>query len=101
MVHNLSLIVYHVIQSLQTKKFWTTYNPDIMVTKYNKIFVSVSLIDWTGKLIFLTKNIFTKNEILTMTIEAKWLDMFAIPIKRGIYKGGSRMVIFGICYEYD
>jgi hypothetical protein len=100
MVHNLPPTVYPVTQSLQTKKFWSTYNPDVMVTKHNQISAPASLIDPTGELIFLTKNIFTKDEILTMTTEAGWLDTFAKPTKRGVHKGGSRMVTFGIRYKY-
>jgi hypothetical protein len=100
MAHNLPPTVYPVIQSLQTKKFWAAYNPDVMVTKHNQISAPASLVDPTGELIFLTKNIFTKDEILTMTTEAEWLDAFAKPTKRGIHKGGSKMVTFGIRYKY-
>jgi hypothetical protein len=38
-----------------------------MVTKHNQISAPASLIDPTGELIFVTKNIFTKDEMLTMT----------------------------------
>ena len=100
MVHNLSPTVYPVTQSLQTKKFWSTYNPDAMVTKHKQISAPASLIDPTGELIFLTKNIFTEDELFTMTTEADWLDKFAKPTKRGVHKGGSRMVTFGIRYKY-
>jgi hypothetical protein len=100
MAHNLPLTIYHVTQSLQTKKFWTTYNPDVMVTKHNQISAPASLVNPMGELIFLTKNIFTKDEILAMTTEAEWLDAFAKPTKRGVHKRGSIIVIFGIRYKY-
>lgn len=87
MAHNFSPTVYPVTQSLQTKKFWTTSNLDVLVTKYNQISVPSSLVDPTGELIFLTKNILTKDKILVMTTEVEWLDTFAKPTKRGVHKG--------------
>jgi hypothetical protein len=100
MAHNLPPTVYLVTQSLQIKKFWADYNPDVMVAKHNQISALASLVDPTGELIFLTKNIFTKDEILAMTTEAEWLDAFAKPTKCGVHKGGSRMVTFEIHYKY-
>jgi hypothetical protein len=100
MEHNLPPIVYHVTQSLQSKKFWTTYNPDIMVLYHIQISASALLVDPISKLIFLTQNIFIVDEIQAMTTEVKWLDTLTKPTKRSVHKGGSRMVTFGIRYKY-
>jgi hypothetical protein len=72
-----------------------------MALNYTQISISTSLVDPIGELIFLTHNIFTVDEVQAMTIEAEWLNTFSKPTKRGVHKGGSRMVTFGIRYKYD
>jgi hypothetical protein len=98
--------LWHIICHLQFILLYRAYKLrnfgqlTIMVTKHNQISALASLVDPRGELIFLIKNIFTKNKILAMTTEVEWLDMFAKPSKRGVHKEGSRMVTFGIRYKY-
>jgi hypothetical protein len=51
-------------------------------------------------LVFVTNNIFTPAELTRLIEETKWLDANGKSTKRGIHKGGSRMVTFGIRYKY-
>ena len=70
-----------------------------MVLNYIQIF-ALALMDTTSEFIFLIHNIFIVNEIQTMTAEAKWLNIFGKPTKRGVHMNRSRMVTFRIRYKY-
>ena len=62
--------VHCITQSLQSKKYWKSYNPDVIIVDYTKIYVSSLLVFPSEELIFLTNNIFTTNELQAMTINA-------------------------------
>jgi hypothetical protein len=88
--------IHPVTQSIQTKKIWATYDPEVMAVRHDEIFAPTLLIDPIGELIYLTNNIFTPLELKTLTKEAQWLESHAKSTKRGVHKSGSRMVTFGI-----
>jgi hypothetical protein len=92
--------IHPVTQSIQTKKFWAAYDPEVMAVRHDELFAPTSLIDPTGELIYLTNNVFTPLELKTITKEAQWLESHAKSTKRGVHKSGSRMVTFGIRYKY-
>ena len=71
-----------------------------MALNRTQISALASLVDLAYELIILTYNIFTVYEIQAMTTEAQWLDTFNKPTKRGVYKGGNRMITYEICYKY-
>jgi hypothetical protein len=71
MEHNLPLTIYHVIQNLQSKKFWTPYNLDVMALNYTQISAPALVINLIYELIYLTHNIFTMNEIQAITVETE------------------------------
>jgi hypothetical protein len=71
-----------------------------MCGDHTQIYTPASLVDPSGELVFLTNNIFTSVELTRMIEAATWLDANGKSTKRGIHKGGSRMVTFGIRYKY-
>jgi hypothetical protein len=92
--------VFHVLQSIQTKKYWNSFIPEEMCKTHSQIFPPTSLVDPSGELVFVTNNIFTESELAHITEEARWLDANGKSTKRGVHKEGSRMVTFGIRYKY-
>jgi hypothetical protein len=92
--------VYNVLQSIQSKQFWKQYVPEEMCANHTQIFTPSSLVDPSSELVFITNNIFTSVELARMTEAVTWLDANGKSTKRGIHKGGSRMVTFGIRYKY-
>ena len=53
-----------------------------MALKHTQIYAPASLVNSTGKLIFLIHNIFTMNEIQAMIADDQWMDTFGKPAKR-------------------
>jgi hypothetical protein len=70
-VSDLRPIIYYIIQSLQSKKLWKSYNSDVMSVDHTKIYAPSLLVDLSEKLIFLINNIFTTNELQTMIAETQ------------------------------
>lgn len=92
--------IHHVTQSIQTKKFWSAFVPEVMGAHHAEVFAPTSLVDPTGELVYLTNGVFTPLELDFITEEARWLESYAKPTQRGVHKSGSRMVSFGIRYKY-
>lgn len=92
--------IHHVTQSIQTKKFWSAFVPEVMRAHHDEVFAPASLVDPTGELVYLTNGVFTPLELDFISKEAHWLEKHAKPTRRGMHKSGSRMVTFGIRYKY-
>ena len=65
-----------------------------------QICASALVVDPSGQLLFLTNDIFNPRELDEMTRRASFLEANGKSTKRGVHKGGSKMVMFGIRYKY-
>ena len=58
------------------------------------------VVDPLGQLLFLTNDVFNLRELDEMTRRTSFLEANGKSTKCGVYKGGSKMVTFGIRYKY-
>ena len=58
------------------------------------------MVDPSRQLLFLTNDVFNPRELDEMTRRASFLEANGKSTKRGVHKGRSKMVTFGIKYKY-
>ena len=92
--------VHHVLQIVRIKLFWTSFISDIMSIGCKEICAPALVVDPSGELLFLTNDVFNPGELDEMTRYASFLETNGKPTKRGVHKGGRKMVTFGIRYKY-
>ena len=66
--------VYHVLQIVRTKVFWTSFIPKVMSIGFKEIYAPALVVDLLRQLLFLTNDVFNLRELDEMTRHASFLE---------------------------
>jgi len=99
-VHGVPATIHSVILIVRPKKYWAEYNVATEYFKYKQFCTPSLLEDPSREIVFFTRDVFSKQELETMTTTVKWLETNGGNTTRDVSKKSTRMITCELQFKY-